>query len=266
VTVGADWLIVFVKAPTPGEVKTRLLWSPTPPRRGGTLTPRPMWGDIPPTRSMRARGPLDIEDVKGPMAGSRLSGEEAAQLYRCLVLDTLGAARGVRGARLVVAYAANSRLPDLVWLGRRLPMFIQQGRGLGERLHHAVQHAFDRGARRVVVVGSDAPDLTTPWLRQAFRALARYDVVLGPTQDGGYHLIGLNQPMPSLFVDMPWSTPLLFQRTIERIRRLQVTVHSLEPLADLDTPKDLQRYLTQPTFRHRRTSTAHYLRTLVHGQ
>jgi len=210
-------LIVFVKAPTPGAVKTRL---------------RPM-----------------------------LSTAQASELYRCLVRDTLDVARSLRGVEVAVAYAADARHSDLAWLDPAQPMRLQAGRSLGERLARAFRQAFADGARRVVVVGSDAPDLTTPWLRQAFRALARCDVVLGPTQDGGYQLIGLRRPMPSLFASMPWSTPRLLDRTLERLRRLRLDVRLLESIADLDTPADLHRYLTHANLRRRNTHTARYLRS-----
>ena len=211
-----DWLLIFVKAPSPGEVKTRLL-------------------------------PI-------------LSAEDACQLYRCLVLDTLNAARALRGVHVVLAYAATSQFPDCSWLGEEVPIVLQQGDDLGARLVHAFRWAFARKARHVVVVGSDAPDISTHWLRLAFQELSRVDVVVGPSTDGGYHLIGLNHPHPKLLTDMPWSTDRLLAQTLQRIRRLGLTVRCLEPISDLDTPKDVQRYLATLDGRRRlQTHTARYL-------
>ena len=210
------WLILFVKAPVPGHVKTRL---------------RPL-----------------------------LSDEEACQLYRCLVLDTLEAVKPLRGVRVVVAYAADPAFPDLTWLNHDGTMFLQHGNTLGERLIHALECAFAHKARAVVALGSDAPDLSTQWVRRAFQHLSRSDVVVGPTEDGGYQLIGLAKPHPELFLDMPWSSSHLFKQTLDRIRHLRLSVHVLSPVTDLDTPEDLWRYVAQRGFRRRHTHTARFLR------
>ena len=213
-----QWLLIFVKAPAPGQVKTRL---------------RP-W----------------------------LSPDQAAQLYRCLAQDTLAAATRVQGVRVALAYAANAAFPDCAWLDAKAPVVLQEGADLGERLTRAFRWAFRRKAQRVVIIGSDAPHLSARWLAQAFRALGRADVVLGPTTDGGYHLIGLNEANPALFAGMPWSTSRLLANTLGRIEQLRARVHCLRPIADLDTPKDVRRYAAGLNGRRARTHTARYLATL----
>lgn len=195
-----DVVMVFVKAPSPGQVKTRLL--------------------------------------------PALSPEEAAALYRCLVDGTLDVVTRLQGIQVVVAYAPDARFPDLAWLGPSLTMIVQHGPTLGDRLVHAFEWAFAQGARRVIALGSDAPDLSTAWVQEALDALTRNDVVIGPTTDGGYHLIGLTCPRPELFVDMPWSSPEVLATTRERIGRLRLRVHQLAPVSDVDTPQDMQRYLS----------------------
>jgi hypothetical protein len=77
-------------------------------------------------------------------------------------------------------------------------------------------------------------------MRAAFAALRRKDVVLGPATDGGYWLIGLRRPAPALFSDIPWSTDSVIEQTRDRARSLGLSVHSLEPLPDVDRPEDLQ--------------------------
>jgi len=208
-----EWLIIFVKAPTPGAVKTRLLTAYTP--------------------------------------------EQAAGLYRCLVEDTLKTARAVRTMRVVAAYAADAQFPDLTWLDPSVSMFFQHGHSLSERLIHAYQWAFDQGAASVMAIGSDAPELSSTWIRQARGALRHTDVVLGPTTDGGYHLIGLTKPAPELFRDIPWSTPHVLDQTLQRVAELRLSVRCLEPIADLDTPDDVRRYVGRGT--RRRSQTATYL-------
>ncbi|MBI3324936.1 MAG: TIGR04282 family arsenosugar biosynthesis glycosyltransferase [Candidatus Omnitrophica bacterium] len=212
----SDWVMVFVKAPSAGQVKTRLC----PP----------------------------------------LSATHAAELYRCLVYDTLASLSRLP-AQLAIAYAANSEFPDLSWLstaahrgsGIVLP---QQGRSLGERLRHAFSSAFANGATRVVAVGSDAPELSASWLREAISALDHAELVIGPATDGGYHLIGMVKLYPSLFQRMPWSTPALLDRTLARARELGLRAHRLAPIADLDVPEDLYRYLRRLRARSERDATA----------
>ena len=213
-----QWLLIFVKAPVPGQVKTRL---------------RP-W----------------------------LAPDEAAQLYRCLAQDTLAAARRLPRVRVAIAYAAHAPFPDCAWLNTEAPIVLQKGADLGERLTRAFRWAFRRKAQRVVIIGSDAPQLSARWLAQAFRALERADVVLGPTTDGGYHLIGLNEANPALFADMPWSTSRLLAKTLGRIGQLHVSVECLRPITDLDTPDDVRRYAAGLDGRRARTHTARYLATL----
>lgn len=227
-------VMIFVKAPSLGAVKTRLL-------------------------------PI-------------LSPTQAAQLYRCLVADTLQIVSRVDGAQALVAYAPNDEFPDLSWLSSELEGSVsipeairQEGSTLGDRLIHACERAFARGARRVVVLGSDAPELPEDWVANALASLDSCDVVLGPATDGGYHLIGLSQPRPALFTQMPWSSPELLDRTLERIQRLKLRVRCLQPVADLDTPDDLKRYVAtrligrvpERVSMAPRNDTAQYLRSLL---
>lgn len=208
-----EWLIVFVKAPTPGAVKTRLLSACTP--------------------------------------------EQAASLYRCLVADTLKAVAALRDIHVAIAYVPDSHFPDLSWLPVRMPMFFQYGRSLGERLIQAFRWGFDQRATSVMAIGSDAPELSSAWIRQARGALRRADVVIGPTMDGGYHLIGLTKPAPELFADIPWSTPQVLDRTLQRVAALRLSVRCLSPITDLDTPDDLRQYAARSA--RRRSQTAAYL-------
>ena len=211
----SDILLVFVKAPSPGRVKTRLLPAFSP--------------------------------------------EQAASVYRCLVSHTMAVVTRLQEIQIVVAYAPDARFPDVAWLHPQPRMMIQQGQTLGDRLVHAFDWAFARGDRRVVALGSDAPDLSTDWIQDAFVAMTRNDVVLGRATDGGYHLIGLTRPQPELFVDIPWSSPRVLARTREHIDRLHLRVHQLEPIADVDTPQDAQRYLSTVDSPDDQTRTASVL-------
>jgi rSAM/selenodomain-associated transferase 1 len=125
------------------------------------------------------------------------------------------------------------------WLGPNLN-FRGQGPGdLGVRLERAFKEAFQSGTNRVVIVGSDCPGLTPKILRQAIDGLADQDLVLGPARDGGYYLIGLSRPLSPLFVNIPWGTEKVFNKTIEIVNKFGLKALLLEPLDDIDRPEDL---------------------------
>ncbi|NGP88677.1 TIGR04282 family arsenosugar biosynthesis glycosyltransferase [Fodinibius halophilus] len=117
---------------------------------------------------------------------------------------------------------------------------LQQGNGLGERMSHAFQHAFSEGFEQVVLIGSDCAELKEKHLRKAFRTLQNVDVVIGPSKDGGYYLLGMKEYLPGLFENIEWSTSQVFKETIYRIKKLDMTYEVLSELNDIDTEKDLQ--------------------------
>jgi rSAM/selenodomain-associated transferase 2 len=121
------------------------------------------------------------------------------------------------------------------------PLCRPQATGdLGRRMHLAMQCAFDGGARRVVLVGTDIPGLTAAILEQAFAALDEKDLVIGPSIDGGYWLVGMTRP-ENIFDGITWSRPDVLENTLTLARRKGMTPGLLDPLNDLDTPGDLAR-------------------------
>ena len=116
--------------------------------------------------------------------------------------------------------------------------FVQQGSDLGERMHHAFAEGFEQGYARIVGIGTDLPDLSTSILTEAFVALEDKHVVIGPAQDGGYYLIGMNQCVDNVFQNKPWSTESLFEVTLAELNQLNYTVEILEQLNDIDTFED----------------------------
>lgn len=208
-------VIVFVKAPAPGRVKTRLC----PP-----FTP-----------------------------------EIAASLYRAFAADSLAAAEAAVGVKAVVAYEAHEDWPDPSWLKTPAPeWFPQEGADLGRRLAAATGKAFVDGADRVVVIGSDSPHLPPNRIEEAFARLTAAPLVLGPAKDGGYYLIGLREPAPSLFDDIPWSGPEVLKATLARAAELHWSPHLLDELEDVDDAAALGRMLAEVkgTARAARTQAA----------
>lgn len=118
-------------------------------------------------------------------------------------------------------------------------LFPQQGADLGARMHYALADGVSRGGP-VVLIGTDCPALSAQELHEAFAALTNgHDVVLGPSADGGYYLIGLKRPQPQLFSAMHWSTPEVLEETRRRLRSSGLHWHELRVLHDIDLPADL---------------------------
>ena len=188
-------LIIFVKNPVPGTVKTRI---------------------------------------------ARTVGDErAAAVYRHLLRHTQEIVGQLTGYRVV--YYGDFINPDDGWNG--YDKRLQHGADLGERMLTAFQEQFERGTSRVIIIGSDCLAITAHHIEQAFAALNKADVVIGPATDGGYYLLGMKQLHPFLFQEMPWSQPELRQLTEGAILQNGLTVERLEELTDIDEWEDYERAL-----------------------
>ena len=122
----------------------------------------------------------------------------------------------------------------------RMFCFPQQGDELGERLLYAFNWCNQRGFQRTILIGSDTPHISRHVIDAATKALDEVDIVLGPSEDGGYYLIGMDIPY-DVFSGIPMSTPEVREATIAAAHRLGLKVHLLETLLDVDEYSDLQR-------------------------
>jgi rSAM/selenodomain-associated transferase 1 len=207
-------LIVMAKAPLPGRVKTRL---------AATIGP-----------------------------------DAALAAYRAMAATVLAAA-DASGLPTTIAFApATTEGHDAVTgLGGPTRRYVPQASGdLGARMAHALEQALAEGAQRAVLVGSDLPLLTAGLLRRAEAALKSHGTVLGPATDGGYWLIGCTREgfVPTIFTDMPWSTPAVAALTLARLTAAGRTTRVLPELPDCDEAADLAR-LAGPPWRERLAGT-----------
>jgi len=207
----AAQLIVIAKAPVPGQVKTRL----TPP-----FTP-----------------------------------QEAARLAEAALTDTLEAAAHAPFSRRVLALAGASStlhgrhgvgvahggwLPRAEWLPRGFEVTGQHGQGLDERIAAALDDAYARLPVPVVLIGMDTPQVTPALLESVARPLARgeADAVFGPARDGGFWLLGLRRPDPSLVLGVPMSQTHTGRGQLSRLLRASLRVRLAPELIDVDTAAD----------------------------
>jgi len=116
---------------------------------------------------------------------------------------------------------------------------VQHGIDLGERMKNAFKKGFDDGYQRIVLIGSDLPDITATHINKGLETLKENDVVFGPAEDGGYYLIGLCKMHNFVFDNKPWSKSNLLKETLNELKNKSFTFATLETLNDIDTYQDL---------------------------
>lgn len=197
-----DTLIVFLKRPRVGEVKTRLV----------------------------------------PALGAAA----AAALYRVLAEEEIRRTAPSAGEyRRLFFFAPEDAsatmrawFPGETWLPQR-------GADLGARMAAAFDQAFEAGARRAAIIGSDVPWVSCELVAHALQSLDEVDLVLGPARDGGYYLLAVSEPRHQLFQGIAWSTPSVLAHTVERAGALGLSVRLLDTLSDIDTMEDVRREWAQ---------------------
>jgi hypothetical protein len=190
-------LLIFVKYPEPGKVKTRL--------------------------------------------AENIGSENAALLYRKMAESLIYNLSKLADYRKIIFFDPPERTNDVVrWLKfNGLSFMAQKGNSLGERMSNAFSHAFSLGAAKAVVIGTDCPQITTETIVKAFEKLEVSEAVVGPSFDGGYYLLGLRRLIPEVFHEIDWSTNLVFDQTMKRLRHNGIKSECLEMLRDVDTVEDL---------------------------
>jgi uncharacterized protein len=170
-----------------------------------------------------------------------LTASEAAELYEAFLRDALDSYTSIP-AELRIYLACDGDVPaELISHGS---VHFQRGEGLGERMLAAFVEAFLAGYERVVVVGTDHPTLPLQFIDMAFEHLRDpRAVAIGPCDDGGFYLLGMNDLFAELFRGMTYSHAFVFEETMERAAGVGVGVTVLPPWYDVDTPEDLMRLI-----------------------
>src|SRR5215469_5368259 len=167
--------------------------------------------------------------------------EAVTELYRCLLDDTMVLARSLCNAE-VALMCRGSDVEELTQLARgAVDVVAQKGEGLAAGLTSVFAHFARGGRRRVVAFNSDSPHLPASVLGSAFEMLAKHDVVIGPTHDGGYYLVGAKAPHPALFDGDGMGTRTALDALLARARGLQLSVGFTDPFYDIDVEGDLVR-------------------------
>ena len=188
--------------------------------------------------------------ARNPVAGQvktrlipALGAEGAVAVYRRLLAGTLAAAHAANSDTLslwIDQPSPNAELLDSI-AAYDTDWHPQSSGDLGARMQHAFESSL-AGHRHVVLIGSDCPEFSAAYLHQAFDALQRCDLVIGPASDGGYVLIGMNTSHAALFESIPWSTDRVLAVTRQRLAGLGLSCHELPALRDIDTADDLRDF------------------------
>jgi len=176
--------------------------------------------------------------VKTRLTESLPSGAVTA-LYRCLLEDTLALATSLKRVEVAVMCpeADQEELADL--LGNRVQVVAQKGEGLAAGLTSVFRHFTAGGRQHVIAFNSDSPHLAPSVLDNAFEILATHDVVVGPTHDGGYYLVGTKAAHPTLFESDGMGTGSALDRLLTRTKVLELSTGFTEPFYDIDVANDL---------------------------
>lgn len=196
-------LVIFAKAPIPGQVKTRLC--------------PPLTAD-------------EAATLHGSFVLDTLERTRTAVVKLRLPLDRY------------LACSPSSTLVFFKIMEERqaVKLIDQEGDDLGARMNQAFETMFASGYKQVLIVGTDVPSLPLQHYQQALALLEKNDLVVGPALDGGYYLIGLNRPVPALFENIPWSTDRVLALTCEKADSLRLSHALLPAWRDIDTIDDVQ--------------------------
>ena len=187
-----------------------------------------------------ARNP-ELGKVKTRLART-MGNEKVLEIYESLLQHTFSISKNTDAAVFVFVAEEKSKEDTKTDLFQNFTTIHQEGADLGSRMLHAFTTIFARGYSDICIIGSDCITLTEDHLEEAFTKLGAYDIVIGPSEDGGYYLLGMKRLHPTLFENKTWSTNKVLSETINDISSLQLSYSFLPVLSDIDTEEDWLHY------------------------
>ena len=186
--------------------------------------------------------------AKRPFAGytktrlaAGIGAEEAAGVSARLLYFLLADMNKVQSENAVDCTLSLASPEDVPFFKAAFPEWnvtAQINGNLGERMAASIQQALVSGATKVVLAGSDIPSLNHRHILEAFQSLDANEIVLGPTLDGGFYLIGTTVPVDDIFEDIPWSTPEVLQKCLQKAKQENLSIDCIRTLSDMDTEKE----------------------------
>ena len=170
--------------------------------------------------------------------------KRALEIYTFLLERTRDIAAKVTADKAVY-YSVKIREND-IWDATIFQKYLQVGEDLGIRMLHAFKNGFETGYEKVLIIGSDLYDLTSETIENAFKALENNEVVIGPAEDGGYYLLGMNSLEEKVFKNKDWGTETVRKDTLEDLKDKKVFL--LGELNDVDVFEDIEHHPAFQTF------------------
>ena len=178
----------------------------------------------------------ELGKVKTRLARS-IGDQSALNVYKILLKHTAAVLRDLSFDKVV--YFSEKIDNNDFWENSLFEKKLQKGADLGERMHHAFDTAFNKGYKKVLIIGSDLFDLTSSLITSAFEALETYDISIGPSLDGGYYLLGMKKLQPEVFKNKKWGTDSVLENTLQDLKKQKIKL--LKALNDIDTLEDLKQ-------------------------
>lgn len=184
--------------------------------------------------------------IKYPKAGyvktrlaKAIGSKNAALLYKIFTETVVKRIKSTYYKIFVFYMPVSKRKEVISWLGDDLNYYSQKGIDLGQRLKNAFKIAFENGAKKVVVIGTDSPLIEQKEIKDAFAKLNDRECVIGPSRDGGYYLLGLKKYNADVFKDIKWSTEKVFSQTVGKLEESNAKFLVLDFNFDIDNVEDL---------------------------
>lgn len=175
-----------------------------------------------------------------------LTGEECASIHESFLLDLFNVFQFIKNDMdIFLTYTPEGSIGIMKEIiPGYIECFPQKGDNLGQRMSNAFQYAFNKGYHKVILIGSDIPDIQPDDIENAFKQLNNYDVCLGPTYDGGYYLVGMRKMHGELFDNnLKWGNKSVFESTVDIANNLRLKVGLAAKHWDIDTKEDLINFI-----------------------
>ena len=174
--------------------------------------------------------------VKTRLAAT-IGNDKALAVYKQLIHYTIELTNELTVPKFI--FYSNSIEPEDNWSNNLCTKKLQSGTGLGEKMNNAFSELFEQGYNRVLIIGTDCPELSPAIITAAFDSLNNHDVVIGPARDGGYYLLGMTKLYSCLFHDISWSTDQVLKQTLIACSVISLPNILMEELSDIDKEEDL---------------------------
>ena len=169
----------------------------------------------------------------------------ALEIYKLLAENIFHEAEKLDCKTLIFYVDSTNEQKVKNWVNKDFLYLPQNGKDLGEKMLNAFEQVKSKGFEKILIIGSDVPDISKDLITNSLNELNKTDVVISPSDDGGYSLLGLKEVNPFLFQNIEWSTQKVLNQTIEAIKQNKLSLTKLKTLNDIDTKEELIKWISK---------------------